>query len=87
MKPIDFVLLFCLNGTCSGKHSCCKKTIKIAEQPANQTSVWMVDKLVGPEKLAMSESFSVTGPQTELPDFWSYVSLCDIILFTTVFII
>lgn len=46
----------------------------------------MVDKLVGPEKLAMSESFSVTGRQTEPPDFWSSVSQCDIILLTTVFI-
>lgn len=45
----------------------------------------MVDKLLGPENLAASESFSVTGHQTKPPDFWSSVSLCDIILLTTVF--
>lgn len=42
-----------------------------AEQQGNPTSVWMV----GPEKLAMYDSFSVTCCQTEPPDFWSSVSL------------
>lgn len=47
----------------------------------------MVDKLVGHEKLAVSECFSVTGRQIEPPDFWSSGSLCDIVLLTTVFLI